>query len=207
MPNIIIHEKVAYNISKKYKSLANAEFYLGALAPDAVNLNGFAPKEIRWTSHCRAQNLNTWRENIIKFYSEQLNNYNKEFLTGYLIHILTDIVFDDYFYNDVTSKIKKDNPSVKDPHPILLKCMDEYSKVNMNSDFLNEIRAKLTNATYYNILNISKEDLKAWSNKKLNEKFTTTIENKYIDDELITEVTSKVINEYEKVKEKLNLQD
>ena len=44
MPNIIIHEKVAYNISKKYKSLANAEFYLGALAPDAVNLNGFAPK-------------------------------------------------------------------------------------------------------------------------------------------------------------------
>ena len=30
---------------------------------------------------------------------------------------------------------------------------------------------------------------------------------KYIDDEIITEVTSKVINEYEKVKEKLNLQD
>ena len=85
--------------------------------------------------------------------------------------------------------------------------MDEYSKVNMNSNFLNEIRAKLTNATYYNILNISKEDLKVWSNKKLNEKITTTIENKYIDDELITEVTSKVINEYEKVKEKLNLQD
>ena len=85
--------------------------------------------------------------------------------------------------------------------------MDEYSKVNMNSNFLNEIRAKLTTATYYNILNISKEDLKVWSNKKLNEKITTTIENKYIDDELITEVTSKVINEYEKVKEKLNLQD
>ena len=85
--------------------------------------------------------------------------------------------------------------------------MDEYSKVNMNSNFLNERIAKLTNATYYNILNISKEDLKVWSNKKLNEKITTTIENKYIDDELITEVTSKVINEYEKVKEKLNLQD
>ena len=85
--------------------------------------------------------------------------------------------------------------------------MDEYSKVNMNSDFLNEIRTKLTNATYYNILNISKEDLKAWSNKKLNEKIAKTIENKYIDDELITKVTSKVINEYEKVKEKLNLQD
>ena len=30
---------------------------------------------------------------------------------------------------------------------------------------------------------------------------------KNIDDEIITEVTSKVINVYEKVKEKLNLQD
>ena len=198
MPNIIIHEKVAYNISKKYKNLANGEFYLGAIAPDAVNLNGFASTEKRWTSHCRAKNLNAWRENITKFYFEQLNNYPNEFLTGYLIHILTDIVFDDYFYSDVTNKIKKDNPT-KDPHPILLKCMDEYSRINMNSDFLKEIRLKIKNVIYYNILNISKEDLEAWSKKKLNEEITRTIENKYIDDALIAELTAKVINEYEKI--------
>ena len=45
MPNIFIHEKVAYNLAKENKYLDTPNFYLGVLAPDAVNLNGFAPKE------------------------------------------------------------------------------------------------------------------------------------------------------------------
>lgn len=200
MPNIMIHEKVAYNIAKEIRELDNKDFYLGALAPDAVNVHGFASKEERWTSHLRDSNLNNWRLNIIDFYNKEQKNYNKEFLTGYLIHILTDIVFDDYFYLDVTAKIKEDNIEISDPHPYLLKCMDEYTKVNNQSSFFLEIKEKLKSPTYYNILNITKEELKIWTEKKLNEQVTTKVENKYIDDELITELTSKVIDEYEKIK-------
>lgn len=198
MPNIMIHEKVAYNIAKKIKELDNKEFYLGALSPDVVNVNGFASKKERWTSHIRDKDLNKWRLNIINFYKKEQNNYNKCFLTGYLIHILTDIVFDDYFYLDVTSKMKSDN-NLNDPHPYFLKCMDEYAKENIELNFFLEIKEKLKNPTYYDILNITKEELKSWTEKKLNEQITTKIENKYIDDELITELTSKVIDEYEKV--------
>ncbi len=201
MPNIMIHEKVAYNIAKKYKALDTTDFYLGALAPDAVNVNGFAPKEERWTSHCRDKNLNTWRSNIINFYKSEQVNYNHAFLTGYLIHILTDIIFDDYFYLDVTSKIKKDNSNIEDPHPLFLKCMDEYAKENMTAPFFLEIKEKLQNPIYYNILNITEDKLKNWTEKKLTEKITTSVVNKYVDDTLITELTSKVIAEYEKITE------
>ena len=69
MPNIMIHEKVAYNIAQKHKNLDTPNFYLGALAPDAVNLNGFASKEKRWTSHLRDKDLKVWRKNIIEFCS------------------------------------------------------------------------------------------------------------------------------------------
>lgn len=200
MPNIMIHEKVAYNIAKQIKELDNKEFYLGALAPDAVNVNGFAPKEERWTSHIRDKDLNKWRLNIINFYKKEQSNYNKSFPTGYLIHILTDIVFDDYFYLDVTNKIKSDN-NLADPHPYFLKCMDEYTKENISSPFFLEIKGKLKNPTYYDILNITKEKLKSWTEKKLNEQITTKVENKYIDDRLISSLTEQVLNEYNKIQQ------
>lgn len=201
MPNIMIHEKVAYTIAKQIKDLDTKEFYLGALSPDAVNVNGFASKEERWTSHIRNKDLNKWRLNIINFYKQNQNNYNKAFLTGYLIHILTDIVFDDYFYLDVTNKIKEDNKDLLDPHPYFLKCMDEYAKENMTSTFFIEIKEKLKSPTYYDILNITKEELKSWTEKKLNEQITTNVENKYIDDRLISSLTEQVLNEYNKIQQ------
>ena len=97
MPTVLIHEEVAYNIAKKYKQLDNKDFYLGALAPDTVNLNGFASKEERWNSHLRNENLDTWLENVKKFYNENKDKYNKYFLLGYVLHIITDIVHDKYF--------------------------------------------------------------------------------------------------------------
>ena len=42
MPTTGIHEEVAYLIANKYKKLDTSNFYLGAIAPDAVNINGLA---------------------------------------------------------------------------------------------------------------------------------------------------------------------
>ena len=50
MPIISIHEEVALLITQKYKDLDTSDFYLGAMAPDSVNLEFFAPKEDRWTT-------------------------------------------------------------------------------------------------------------------------------------------------------------
>lgn len=196
MPNIFIHEKVAYNIAKENKYLDTPNFYLGVLAPDAVNLNGFAPKEERWTSHLRDKNLSTWRQNIISFYNKEKNNYDTKFLSGYLIHILTDIIFDDYFYDGVIDLIKKDHKDIEDAHPILRKSMDEYAIENKNDKIVEYIKNELAKANYISIRNISKEQLLSWSKKQLNYNEKSTNINPYITDDLIEKMTIQVSKEY-----------
>ncbi len=88
MPTAAIHEEVTYLITRKYSKLDTSDFYLGVIAPDSINLEGFAPKEIRWTSHLRAKNLDIWLENVKEFYQNNKNNYNEYFLLGYILHII-----------------------------------------------------------------------------------------------------------------------
>ena len=80
MPCIRIHEEVAYYYAKKNKEFDNSNFYLGVLAPDTPNLNGFAPKIERWTAHQRAKDYQEWKNNIIKFYNENKTKYDKYFI-------------------------------------------------------------------------------------------------------------------------------
>ena len=60
MPNITIHEKIGYELSKELNT-NSYDYYLGLLSPDTPNLNGFGPKEERWASHVRRKDLNEWR--------------------------------------------------------------------------------------------------------------------------------------------------
>ena len=56
MPNTVIHEEVGYYLSSKLNK-NSYEFYLGLMAPDAVNYEKFATKNERWTSHLRCEIL------------------------------------------------------------------------------------------------------------------------------------------------------
>ncbi|MDD5888306.1 MAG: zinc dependent phospholipase C family protein [bacterium] len=196
MPSILIHEQVAYELSRKYKQLHTKDFYLGSLAPDAVNLAGFAPKEERWQSHIRHQDLNIWLENVKDFYYVNQTKYNKYFLLGYILHIITDIIYDKYFYNATIQKIAQDNIKKENQHQALRKAMEEYDQENASSDFWLEIKHLLTQATGYDIRNITKEDLFLWKNKCLTLKNTNTNSNKYITKEQILALTNKVEEEF-----------
>ena len=119
MPNIRIHEEVAYIFAKKYNEYDNRDFYLGVLSPDAVNLEGFGSKKERWLAHQRDKNYYIWRDNIIKFYNDNKDNYNKYFIFGYLFHVITDIVYDEFFYLKVREKILEDGIELEDSHNVM----------------------------------------------------------------------------------------
>lgn len=191
MPTVLIHEEVAYNIAKKYQELDNKDFYLGALAPDSVNLNGFAPKEVRWTSHLRKENLDEWLEKVKEFYNENKNKYNKYFLLGYVLHIITDIVHDKYFYQNIRNEMTKDNINENDQHPLLRKYMEEYSYLVENNHIRNYIKELLNDHLGYNIRNIIKEDMISWKDLCLKEYQKDIIPNKYITKSHIIELTKK----------------
>lgn len=191
MPTVLIHEEVAYNIAKKYKEFDNADFYLGALAPDTVNLNGFASKDKRWNSHIRNENLDIWLNNIKEFYIENKDKYNKYFLLGYILHLITDIVHDKYFYQNIRNQMTNNNISEEEQHPLLRKYMEEYGYLTENNQIREYISNLLKNHPGYNIKNISKEDMISWKNKCFSDYHRKVNSNNYITKNHIQELSKK----------------
>ncbi|MCD7773591.1 MAG: hypothetical protein LUH08_06000 [Ruminococcus sp.] len=96
MPSTMIHLVVANEISRKIDVKDSGQFYLGAIAPDTVNLNGKASKEVRYSAHLRSVDVDEWIENIIAFTKEnkQVKLTYPDFFKGFIIHLLTDIAWD-----------------------------------------------------------------------------------------------------------------
>ncbi len=188
MPNIRIHEEVAYLYTRKHRDFDNKYFYLGVLAPDTPNLNGFAPKEERWTAHQRDKDYNEWERKIKKFYIENKDNYNKYFIFGYLFHVITDIVYDRDIYLDVREKILEDNISLEDSHNVMRKDMDYYGTNFKEFDYIKDQLIKIDE--YYDILNIKKDKLEEWTIKNLKDE--EIHDSKYINKETINRLLNNV---------------
>lgn len=98
MPGPITHLKAAYKYNEARGGSYNKPLlYLGSICPDSVNINGHAPKSIRWPAHLRDTNLECWLNNAKTFYRDNYNVYDCSYLTGYILHIITDIVWDKSF--------------------------------------------------------------------------------------------------------------
>ncbi len=188
MPNIMIHEKVGNYISKKI-NVNSYDYYLGLLAPDAPNLEGFAPKEERWMAHQRRKDYDEWREALISFYNREKDNYPKDFILGYYIHILTDIVYDDFLYLKVREEILKEYDLEKS-HDIMRKDMDKY--------YFEEIEdiKKILNSSNssYDILNISSKKILLWKEKEMST-WDHSNTSKYITKEITCFLEEQVYNE------------
>lgn len=189
MPSLMIHLKVGYEIGKIF-NLNSYNYYLGLIAPDAPNLNGFAPKEERWAAHVRAKDLNDWRTKLNQFYLKERKNYNTDFIFGYYVHILTDIIFDDYFYISIRTKVIADKNPEKEAHNIMSNDMHNY-----NFKEFSKIKDILGNSVIsYDINNVTKELLLQWKEKNI--KRVIPIEGSiYIDENTIEELTNQVYKE------------
>lgn len=189
MPNIMIHEEVGYFISKKINN-DSYNYFLGLLAPDAPNTYGFGKKEDRWLAHQRKNDYNEWRNSLKEFYEKEKNRYDKDFLLGYCVHILTDIIYDEFLYLKVREEILKDNITLEESHEVMRKDMDKYyfDEIEIIKDILK--REKIT----YEINGISKELMYEWKTKTLNE---LTNENKsiYMTNEIINTLNELVYKE------------
>lgn len=189
MPNVMIHEEVGYFLSNKLNK-NSYNYYLGLLAPDSPNTYGFGKKEDRWLAHQRRKDYNEWRNSLKEFYNQEKNNYNEDFLLGYYIHILTDIIYDDFLYLNVREEILKDGYSLEESHDIMRNDMDKY--------YFNEIEEvknilSKENETF-EINGINKELMSKWKDKVL-EEFTNKNESIYITKELINTLNELVYKE------------
>ena len=189
MPNIMIHEEVGDYLSTKLNK-NSYNFFLGILAPDAPNTYGFGKKEDRWLAHQRKKDYDEWRKSLNDFYQREKNNYDEDFLLGYYIHILTDIVYDDFLYLKVREEVLKDNYSLEESHEIMRKDMDKYY-----FDEIKNIKEILESEdTTYEINGITNKLMSEWKEKTLKELVS---ENKtiYHSKEIINELNELVYKE------------
>ena len=95
MPSACVHLNIAYMLKEKLKIADIPQFHLGSISPDAVNLEGFAEENIRYAAHIRNRDYNVWKNDIAKFYEQNKDKLNKSFLLGFMVHIYTDIAWDE----------------------------------------------------------------------------------------------------------------
>lgn len=111
MPSTMIHLYTAVQLIKTCSLVqSKPQFFLGCISPDAVNLNDFAPKDIRWSAHIRHNSTDEWIQRAIDFYTDNLvraerGELDKDLLLGYTLHIFSDIAWDKKFDSDMREAI------------------------------------------------------------------------------------------------------
>lgn len=100
MASSMIHLYAGMRFAEAFPQYDTPQFYLGCIAPDCVNLGGFAPKEVRWHAHRRAGSIEEWKGNLAGFCRKQ-DGADPMLKAGYAVHILTDILWDEFFHETV----------------------------------------------------------------------------------------------------------
>ena len=169
MPLPMIHLSVAVkmNLPEEMKCPA---FFLGAISPDAVHMRDGFVREDKVHSHFDARNIDAI-ENLMPLCGKVRKTEGQEqnFLLGYLVHILTDL-----FWNDTIDKIFVERYSC-DPAPRQDRRMAYYNDTDQ-LDFLFYKRENwrptvwelLEQATAYAVENaVSEGEVLAWNRRTL----------------------------------------
>ncbi len=97
MPSFPVHLVVAHMLADRIGVKSREDFFLGCIAPDSVNLNGFASQQERYGAHIRSVDYEIWKKQLTQFYADNRQKFAEraDYLKGYLFHCITDIAWDE----------------------------------------------------------------------------------------------------------------
>ena len=114
MPLPMIHLATAREYAKDFSTLLNCpEFYLGSISPDAIHMRVNTERKDKNVTHLHAEG-DSWKDNVLKFLKQSKTNPNYNFLLGYGIHILTDIIWHETIYIAFKRQYEKDSNPLQD---------------------------------------------------------------------------------------------
>lgn len=120
MAYTMTHILAAEKALKYFPEVSDSSTYiLGAIAPDAVHADpnytvGLKEKShlftpgLRWGEISDWEKAGLWLENIKRYFIDNRNRYNFNFLLGYIVHLITDVYSSMYFYTPFLRSIKDD---------------------------------------------------------------------------------------------------
>lgn len=170
MPLPMVHLSTAVKIST-LQGMKSPEFYLGSISPDAVHMRTGFVRDDKTRSHCNARMLAAIDElDSFCVMIEKSVGKEKEFLIGYLVHILTDLFWEDTILKTYNERY------VADPTPIQDKRMAYYNDTDqLDFTFFEkescrpEIWEMLIQAKEFAVEDaINTDEVIAWKHRTLN---------------------------------------
>ena len=170
MPLPMIHLSTAVKINT-LKVMKSPEFYLGNISPDAVHMRAGFVREDKIKSHCNARVLAAIDElDSLCVMIEKSVGKEREFILGYLVHILTDL-----FWEDTVLK-KYGEQYESDPAPIQDKRMGYYNDTDQldfafyeKESWRPAIWEMLAQAEEFSVEEaVNKDEVAAWKHRTLN---------------------------------------
>lgn len=194
MPGPITHLQAAYYYNVSHKKRYNSALYLGSISPDCVNINGQAPKEVRWPAHLRCEDLDEWLANARRFYIDNKSTADESFLKGYILHILSDIVWDKDFNLPLYKILLKDNVSKENLKQERWNELYGYEQTQLKEDwFKNEVLPKLLIAKPQQIGVLTEENIGVWQKKVVRLELSQGKPPKFINYKLMKQFFCKVV--------------
>lgn len=97
MPSFPVHIIIAQMLCGEIGVTSRPDFMLGTIAPDSVNLKGFASRAERYGAHIRSVDYAVWKKQLSQFYKQNLTRFEDcaDYLKGYVFHCITDIAWDE----------------------------------------------------------------------------------------------------------------
>lgn len=169
MPLPMIHLAVAREYAIENIILLDCpEYYLGSISPDAIHMRVNIQKNDKEITHLFAEG-DLWRANVIEFIRKNKFKTNYDFILGYGIHILTDIIWSETLYKKFELEYKKDPAPVQDIRWAYYNDTDKLDfKLYEELEWRQKVWELLKRAKAIGIEGIlNSDEIDAWKNRTL----------------------------------------
>lgn len=166
MPSSMIHLLTGLAFTHSSNMVRDkSQFFLGCIAPDAVNVYGFAPKEIRTKAHLRSKDLDEWIQNAIDFYTDNQGVIQNDLLLGYVLHAFCDLSWDKKYEGDFYSAISALQISEDERAAARWNEFYYFDKTQESAEWwINEVKPLLESAQICSINGITEIELTDFKN-------------------------------------------
>lgn len=156
----MVHLEIAYRLLEKFDWIRKpGDFLLGALAPDSVHFIENYHYHLKERSHvwdCGPRwgittDPDKWKKDILQFWKENKNAANKDFIAGYCVHLLTDVMNGIIIWGPFQEEHIRGTDVESAYHIYGKEAYESDQWLFQNSDNCKEIMANLESATVYGV--------------------------------------------------------